>query len=400
MTIMPRVMLAKGFLILCHLHIVNVNAFFIPAPGTHVSAVQSTRSTPPLTLLIRKREEQQEQQVATTTTKLHSSRLGITAVFGAATICVRQSVQVVRQGDISIVERFGKFHSRLEPGLHLLIPFVDQIRTTLTNREQVLDIPPQKCITSDNAPLAADAVVYWRIEDAEKAIYAVVDLELAIQNLVLTQLRAEIGKLTLDMTFSAREQINQVLLDELDVATEPWGVKITRVEVRDIVPNTEILRAMEMQMAAERTKRASIIKSEGERARSINEAEGSARSKIIDAEAKAKSVILQADAEASKVETEAKGLARALNVISIAVAGDGDNGDSGNAKADAVKFQLTREYIQTQRDLATSNNAKVIITTTGAGASPGIGGGGSSMPAIDDLFAKASAFYDVSSSSD
>ena len=234
-----------------------------------------------------------------------------------------------------------------------------------------------------------------------RAIYAVENLKLAIQNLVLTQLRAEIGKLTLDDTFSAREKVNQVLLDELDVATEPWGVKITRVEVRDIIPNQEILRAMEMQMAAERTKRASIIKSEGERERSINEAEGSARSRIIDAEASAKSMILEADAEASKIETEAKGVARALDVIAAAISssdtttsdGDSDNNNTAiitsAAKADAAKFQLMREYIATQRDLATSNNAKVIVTS-----SSGVVGG--DMVSMDDAFAKAIAYYNVS----
>jgi len=333
-----------------------------------------------------------------------------TIVFGATAFCVKKSVTVVRQGDCSIVERFGKFHKELDPGLHFLIPFVDQIRATVTIREQVLDIPPQKCITSDNAPLAADAVVYWRIENGVRAIYAVENLKLAIQNLVLTQLRAEIGKLTLDETFSAREKVNQVLLDELDVATEPWGVKITRVEVRDIIPNQEILRAMEMQMAAERTKRASIIKSEGERERSINEAEGSARSRIIDAEASAKSMIVEADAEASKIETEAKGVARALDVIAAAISssssssdGDSDNNNNNTtttpaiitnaAKADAAKFQLMREYIATQRDLATSNNAKVIVTS-----SSGIGGGGTAgdMISMDDAFAKAIAYYNVS----
>jgi len=325
-----------------------------------------------------------------------------TIVFGATAFCVKKSVTVVRQGDCSIVERFGKFHKELDPGLHFLIPFVDQIRATVTIREQVLDIPPQKCITSDNAPLAADAVVYWRIENGVRAIYAVENLKLAIQNLVLTQLRAEIGKLTLDETFSAREKVNQVLLDELDVATEPWGVKITRVEVRDIIPNQEILRAMEMQMAAERTKRASIIKSEGERERSINEAEGSARSRIIDAEASAKSMIVEADAEASKIETEAKGVARALDVIAAAISSSSSSdGDStatpaiitNAAKADAAKFQLMREYIATQRDLATSNNAKVIVTS-----SSGIGGGGTAgdMISMDDAFAKAIAYYNVS----
>ena len=244
-----------------------------------------------------------------------------------------------------------------------------------------MDIPPQNCITSDNAPIKADAVVYWRIIDAERAIYAVENLSLAIQNLILTQLRAEIGKLTLDMTFSAREQINKVLLEELDVATDPWGVKITRVEVRDIVPNREILQAMEQQMAAERTKRASIIKSEGERERSINEAEGRARSRIIDAEAAAKSLVVQADAKATQTETEAIGVAKALDAIAKALA-EGDDSIK-DATSNAAKFQLVREYIAAQRDLATSKNAKVIVT----------GGGGGSD--VDDVLGKAVAFYNT-----
>lgn len=288
---------------------------------------------------------------------------------GVATLIVAaaNSLRLVRQGDAAVVERLGKFHARLDPGLHVTIPFVDIVRATLTQREQVFDIPPQDCITSDNAPLTADAVVYWRITDAEKAVYAVENLELAIQNLVLTQLRAEIGKLTLDMTFSARERINGVLLDELDETTTPWGVKITRVEVRDIIPNDEILKAMELQIAAERTKRAAVIKSEGERERAVNEAEGRARSRIIDAEAEAKSVRLAADAEAGKTKIEAKGAADALDALASAVGGCDD----------AARFQLMREYVSAQRDLALSDNAKVVVASGAA----------------DDVFAKAIAFY-------
>lgn len=280
------------------------------------------------------------------------------------------SVKVVSQGNVAVVERLGKFHGVLEPGLHVVIPVVDRLRTTLSKREQVFDIPPQQCITSDNAPLAADAVVYWRVMDPEMAVYSVMDLKMAIQNLVLTQLRSEIGKLTLDMTFSAREQINSVLLQDLDVATAPWGVKITRVEVRDIIPNQDIMRAMEMQMAAERTKRAVIIKSEGERSRAVNEAEGEAQSRLIDARASAEAVKLEADAQASKLELEAQGAARALNAIEATL----------GSKEDAARFQLMREYIAAQRALATSRNAKVIV----------------SPDAVNDVLVKAMAFYDVS----
>jgi regulator of protease activity HflC (stomatin/prohibitin superfamily) len=154
-------------------------------------------------------------------------------VGAAAVFCLSKTFKVVRQGDVAVVERLGKFRNRLDPGLHVIVPFIDQVRGTLTTREQVFDIPPQKCITSDNAPLSADAVVYWGVVDPYRALYSVVNLEMAIQNLVLTQLRAEIGKLTLDMTFSAREQINAVLLQDLDVATAPWGIKISRVEGKE-----------------------------------------------------------------------------------------------------------------------------------------------------------------------
>lgn len=279
------------------------------------------------------------------------------------------SVKIINQGDVAVVERFGKFHKRLDPGLHFLIPLVDSVRVRLSIREQVFDIPPQQCITSDNAPLAADAVVYWRVVDPEKATYSVADLKLAIQNLVLTQLRSEIGKLTLDMTFSAREKINSVLLQDLDIATDPWGVKITRVEVRDIIPNNDIMRAMEMQMAAERTKRAVIIKSEGQRARAVNQAEGEAQSRLIDARASAEAIKLEAEAEASKLQLEAQGVAKALAAL---------NGSIGNSE-EAARFQLMREYIAAQRALATSANAKVIL----------------SSDSVNDTLMKAMGMYDV-----
>merc|ERR1719502_1338015 len=151
-------------------------------------------------------------------------------------------------------------------------------------REQVLDIPPQKAITRDNAPLTADAVVYWRITDAELARYAVQDLVAAIQNLVLTQLRSEIGKLTLDETFSARQKMNAVLQSEATAATAAWGVTVTRVEVRDIIPSKDITNAMEMQMAAERRKRAAVLESEGRRASQVNDAQGAADAAVLAAE--------------------------------------------------------------------------------------------------------------------
>lgn len=271
---------------------------------------------------------------------------------------VLNSMKLVRQGDMALVERLGKYRKTLQPGLHFILPVVDSIRSRLTSREQVFDIPPQRCITSDNAPLSADAVVYWRIVDATKATYSVVHLSDAIQNLVLTQLRSEIGKLTLDETFSAREQINSVLLKDLDVATAPWGIKISRVEVRDIIPNRDIMQAMELQMAAERTKRASIIKSEGERASTINEAQGTAESRVLAAKSEAEATRLRAEAESAKLELEAQGVARALSAVREVLDDDPEM---------ASRFQLTREYIAAQRDLSVSSNAKVILASDPVG---------------------------------
>mmetsp|Transcript_38261 Transcript_38261/g.92567 ORF Transcript_38261/g.92567 Transcript_38261/m.92567 type:complete len:363 (+) Transcript_38261:320-1408(+) len=291
------------------------------------------------------------QQVSSTA--LHVTPFIRSVVVAAAAAVAVKSIKIVSQGDVAIVERLGKFQKCLDPGLHFIIPIVDRLRITLSQREQVFDIPPQDCISKDNAPLAADAVVYWRVMDPNKAFYSVMNLNLAIQNLVLTQLRAEIGKLTLDETFSAREQINSVLLRDLDIATEPWGIKITRVEVRDIIPNREILGAMEQQMAAERTKRAVVIKSEGELARAVNEAEGAAQSRVIDAKASAEAVRLQAQAKKEKLELEAQGAAQAIEALVEAVGGD---------PAEATKFQLVREYIESQKALAVSENAKVILS--------------------------------------
>jgi regulator of protease activity HflC (stomatin/prohibitin superfamily) len=281
------------------------------------------------------------------------------------------SIKIVNQGDVAIVERLGKFHAILNPGFHLIIPIVDRLRTRLSQREQVFDIPPQACISQDNAPLSADAVVYWRVVDPNSAYYSVTDLRMAIQNLVLTQLRSEIGKLTLDATFSAREQINSVLLKDLDVATEPWGVKITRVEVRDIIPNRDIMKAMEMQMAAERTKRAVVIKSEGELAKAVNQAQGLAQSQLIEAKASAEAVRIRADAKRARLELEAEGAAKAINALALATGGKVD---------EAIRIQLTREYIEAQRALAVSANAKVII----------------SPDALNDAMVKTMALYDVS----
>lgn len=265
---------------------------------------------------------------------------------------ILSSFSVVRQAEVGMKERLGRFTKRLDPGLHFLIPYIEVERTRMSMREQVLDVPPQGCITTDNAPLKADAVVYWRVFDPVKALYEVQDLTIAIQNLVLTQLRSEIGKLTLDETFSARARINQVLLAGLDEATDPWGVKINRVEVRDIIPNREILNSMEMQMAAERTKRAQIIKSEGEKQALLNQASGRAEAAKLQAEGEKVATIFRAEAEKERLVREAEGAAASFRLLLEACNGDSER---------ATQLQLLKAYINTQGDIAKSDNAKVLL---------------------------------------
>jgi regulator of protease activity HflC (stomatin/prohibitin superfamily) len=207
------------------------------------------------------------------------------------------SVKVINQGNEALVERLGSYNKKLEPGLNFIIPVADRLVFRETIREKVIDIPPQQCITRDNVSITVDAVVYWRIVDMEKSYYKVENLRMAMENLVLTQIRAEMGKLELDETFTARAQINEILLHDLDVATDPWGVKVTRVELRDIIPSQAVRESMELQMSAERRKRAAILTSEGERDAAVNSARGKADAQVLDAEARQKAIILQAEAE-------------------------------------------------------------------------------------------------------
>jgi regulator of protease activity HflC (stomatin/prohibitin superfamily) len=216
------------------------------------------------------------------------------------------TVKIVEQGNEALVERLGQYNRKLEPGLNFIIPGLDRIAYRDTIREKVFDIPPQNCITRDNVSIAADAVIYWRIVDISKTYYKVQNLQAAMVNLALAQVRAEMGKLELDETFTAREQINETLLRELDQATEPWGIKVTRVELKDIVPAKAVMESMELQMSAERKKRAAVLTSEGERESAVNSARGKAEAQVLDAEARKQSTVLSAEAEQQRIVLEAQ----------------------------------------------------------------------------------------------
>ncbi|WP_414753537.1 SPFH domain-containing protein [Anabaena sp. CCY 9910] len=278
---------------------------------------------------------------------------------------VAGSVKVINQGNEVLVERLGSYHKKLGPGLNLVLPFIDKAVYKETIREKVLDIPPQKCITRDNVGIEVDAVVYWRIVDMEKAWYKVENLHSAMVNLVLTQIRSEMGQLELDQTFTARSQINELLLRDLDIATDPWGVKVTRVELRDIIPSQAVRESMELQMSAERRRRAAILNSEGEREAAVNSAKGKAEAQILDAEARQKSVILQAEAEQKAIvlKAQAERQQQVLKAQAIAESAEilAQKINSNGTAEQALEVLLALGYLDMGATIGKSDSSKVMF---------------------------------------
>ena len=276
------------------------------------------------------------------------------------------SVKIVNQSDEALVETLGRYNGKkLTPGLNLITPVLDKVVFKQTVRERVLDVPPQSCITRDNVTITVDAVVYWRIVDLEKAYYKVENLQSAMVNLVLTQIRAEMGKLELDETFTARSEVNEILLRELDIATDPWGVKVTRVELRDIMPSKAVQDSMELQMAAERRKRATVLTSEGERESAVNTARGKAESEvlaaeagkkaaILDAEAQQKAIVLKAQAFRQEAVLQAQATSEAMQIIADKLRSD------PNAK-EALQFLLAQNYLDVGQQIGASESSKVMF---------------------------------------
>lgn len=265
------------------------------------------------------------------------------------------SVKIIKQGDEALVELLGRYDGRkLHPGVNFTIPFLSYVATKETIREKILKVPPQNCITRDNVSITVDAVLYWRILDLEKAYYKVQDLQGAISNLVLTQIRTEMGKLNLNDTFTARTEVNENLLRELDIATAPWGVKVTRVEVLGLVPSPTVRYAMEMQMSAERRKQADILTSEGERQALINSAQGNAKAQLIAAEARQKVGILDAQSRQQPELLEAEGTARSLQIIAEQL-------QKNPYHQKALQFLIAQNYLEMGMRIGQSSSSKVLF---------------------------------------
>ena len=263
-------------------------------------------------------------------------------------------VKVTSSSRSMLVERLGKYNRQLQPGLSFVMPGVEKVVSHESLKERVLDIPPQQCITRDNVAIEVDAVVYWQLLEHARAYYAVDNLQAAMVNLVLTQIRAEMGKLDLDQTFTTRQEVNEALLLELDQATDPWGVKVTRVEMRDIKPSARVQDAMEQQMTAEREKRAAILRSEGEREAQVNAARGRVEALVLDAKAKQEALLLEAEAQSRQQVLLAQAKAAAAQELARTI-------ETHPAAGESLRLLLARDWMAMGQQMSTAPGGSVLM---------------------------------------
>ncbi len=273
-----------------------------------------------------------------------------------------KSIKVVRQAEVYIIERLGKFHKIADAGLTIIVPFFDHVRSVVSLKQQTMDVPPQGVITKDNVTITIDTVVFYQITDPAKAVYEIQSLKKGIEYLAITTIRDIVGKMDLDATFSSRENINTQLRVILDEATDKWGCKIDRVEIKDINPPSDIRDAMEKQMNAERNKRAMILQAEAERQSAITIAEGRKEAAILEAEADKEAQIRRAAGEATAIREVAEAKAKEIEMVYQAIK---------NSNPDDKLVQL--KSLEALESVANGEANKVFIPFEATGALAGLG---------------------------
>jgi len=271
-------------------------------------------------------------------------------------IVVAKTAIVVPQQSAFVVERLGRYAGTLDAGFHILVPFVDTVRYKHSLKENAIDIPAQVCITRDNVQVGVDGVLYLKVLNPERASYGITDYNFAISQLAQTTLRSEVGKIDLDKTFEERTNINTAVVTEVDKATEAWGVKVLRYEIKNITPPSDVLAAMEKQMRAEREKRAVILTSEGQRDAAINTAEGAKQEVIKASEARRQQQINEAEGQASAIMAVARATAEGIREVASALQMPGGT--------EAVQLRVAEQYITQFGNLARTNNTMIVPATT------------------------------------